>query len=91
MDRGKLCRIIKKSGKIYYNHQTWLNGQNVVKYVPEQKVEALKIAIEGYQSFIKLIESYADFIIKKTRKELLMDESKQMIVKTGKKPPKPGI
>ena len=56
MERGKLCCIIKKSGKTYYNHQTWENGQNVVKYVPEQKVAALKLAIEGYQRFIKLFE-----------------------------------
>jgi hypothetical protein len=70
MERGKLCRIIKKSGKIYYNHQTWENGQNVVKYVSEQKVAALKLAIEGYQQFIKLFERYADLVIKKTRKEL---------------------
>ena len=91
MDRGTLCRIIKKSGKIYYNHQTWLNGHNVVKYVPEQKVETLKTAIDGYRRFIKLIESYADLIIKKTRKELLMDDGNQKVVKTGKKRPKPGI
>ena len=91
MDRGKLCRIVKKSGKIYYNHQTWLNGQNVVKYVPEQKVEALKIAIDGYQRFIKLIERYVDFIIKKTRKELLMDDGRLKSVKKNGKPPKLGI
>ena len=66
MERGKLCRM---TGRPHYNHQTWHNGRNEVRYVPAREAPALQKAIEGYQLFIKLAEQYADEVIRLTRRE----------------------
>ena len=66
MERGKLCQM---TGRPHYNHQTWRNGRNEVRYVPADEVEALQEAIEGYQLFITLAEQYADEVIRSTQRE----------------------
>jgi hypothetical protein len=66
MERGKLCRM---TGRPHYNHQTWRNGRNEVRYVPASEAAALQQAIESYQLFIKLTEQYADEVIRLTRRE----------------------
>ena len=66
MERGKLCQM---TGRPHYNHQTWRNGRNEVRYVPASEAAALQKAIEGYQLFIKLTEQYADEVIRLTRRE----------------------
>jgi len=66
MERGKLCRM---AGRPHYNHQTWRDGRNVVRYVPANEIEALQEAIKGYRLFIALAEQYADEVIRLTRRE----------------------
>jgi hypothetical protein len=66
MERGKLCRM---GGRPHYNHQTWRNGRNEVRYVPKDEVAELKKDIAGYQLFIKLAEEYADEVIRASRRE----------------------
>jgi hypothetical protein len=66
MERGKLCRM---GGRPHYNHQTWREGRNVVRYVPTEETDFLQEAINGYQQFLKLAEQYADEVIKQTRRE----------------------
>ena len=66
MERGKLCQM---AGRPHYNHQTWQDGRNVVRYVPASETEALQEAIEGYRQFIALAEQYADEVIRMTRRE----------------------
>ena len=66
MERGKLCQM---SGRPHYNHQTWRDGRNEVRYVPKDEVEELKKDIAGYQQFIKLAEQYADEVIRASRRE----------------------
>ena len=66
MERGKICQM---SGRAHYNHQTWQDGRNVVRYVPDEEVAALQEAIDGYNLFRKLAEQYADEIIRRTREE----------------------
>ena len=66
MERGKLCRM---SGRPHYNHQTWRDGKNVVRYVPKAEMAKLKKDIAGYQLFIKLAEEYADEVIRASRRE----------------------
>lgn len=65
MEPGKLCPM---RGGRYYNHQTWQNGRNVVRYVPADQVISLQKAIAGYQRFLKLTQAYAEQIIQRTRK-----------------------
>lgn len=64
MERGKLCPM---TGRPYYNHQTWQDGRNVVRYVPDSEVQELQRAIDGYALFQRLAEQYADEIIRITR------------------------
>ena len=66
MERGKICQM---PGRPHYNHQTWHEGKNVVRYVPASEVESLQEAIDGYQLFCRLAEQYADEIIRRTRNE----------------------
>lgn len=66
MERGKLCKM---SGKSHYNHQTWRDGKNEVRYVPKGDVAELEKDIAGYRQFIKLAEQYADEIIAGSRRE----------------------
>lgn len=64
MERGKLCAM---RGGAYYNHQTWEQGRNVVRYVPRERVASLQKAIAGYRQYLKLTQAYADAIIQRTR------------------------
>ena len=66
MERGKLCPM---GGRPHYNHQTWQDGRNVVRYVPPGEKDFLQDAIDGYQQFMKLAEQYADEGIRQTRRE----------------------
>jgi hypothetical protein len=66
MERGKLCQM---GGRPHYNHQTWENGRNVVRYVPEQERHFLEQAIQGYRQFMDLAEDYAQEVIEQTRRE----------------------
>ena len=70
MERGKLCILREGPDGPYFNHQTWENGKNVSRYVPQDQVPAMKKAIAGYEEFESLIEQYAQMIVQKTRAEL---------------------
>jgi len=64
MERGKICPM--RDGR-YYNHQTWLSGRNVVRYVPANQVPCLQEALANYQRYLELTQAYADLIIHQTR------------------------
>jgi hypothetical protein len=66
MERGKLCPM---GGGSHYNHQTWQEGRNVVRYVPAKEAALLQEGIDGYHQFMTLVEQYADEVIKQTRRE----------------------
>jgi len=66
MERGTLCSM---RGGRYFNHQTWENGRNVVRYVPAAQLSALRKSIDGYQRFAKLAEQYVDLIVQQTRRQ----------------------
>lgn len=65
MKRGKLCQM---GGRPHYNHQTWLDAKNVVRYVPKSQVDALEKDIAGYHLFMKLAQQYADEVIRLNRR-----------------------
>ena len=67
MERGTLCRMREGPHGPYFNHQTWENGRNVVRYVPREQVAALQEAIANYRRFLRLAQAYADAIIRQTR------------------------
>jgi hypothetical protein len=64
MERGTLCKI---KGGAYFNHQTWREGRNHVRYVAHGAVPALRDAIAGYRRFRRLTEEYAEAIILRSR------------------------
>ena len=64
MERGAICRM---AGRPHYNHQTWQDGRNVVRYVPVERAPSLQEAINGYRLFATLAEQYADEVIRRTR------------------------
>lgn len=66
MERGTLCRM--GTGP-YFNHQTWREGRNCVRYVPAAEQVALRKAIAGYRRFLALTQQYADLIVQRTRAE----------------------
>ena len=74
MDRGKLCQM---PGRPYYNHQTWRNGHNEVRYITKPDVSALKKDIAAYQLFCKLAEQYADEVVRATRKHRELEKQKR--------------
>ena len=63
MERGKICKM---KGKQYFNHQTWHDGRNVVRYVSAKEIEILQSDIDGYSQFMDLVQQYADEIISAT-------------------------
>ncbi len=67
MERGKLCQMRASPAGAYYNHQTWAQGRNVVRYVPRERVRHLQKAITGYQQYLKLTQAYANEVIRRTR------------------------
>jgi hypothetical protein len=66
MERGKLCRM---GDRPHYNHQSWQDGRNRVRYVPAEEKDFLQEAINGYHQFMKLAQRYADEVITQTQKE----------------------
>lgn len=66
MERGKLCQM---KGREHFNHQTWQNGRNNVRYVPQEELEDLQAAIDGYARFNALVKQYVDEIVRLTRQE----------------------
>ena len=66
MERGKLCRMGERP---HYNHQTWQEGRNVVRYITINQADYVQQAIDGYHQFMQLAEQYADEVIKQTRQE----------------------
>jgi hypothetical protein len=74
MERGKICKM---RGRRQLNHQTWREGRNVVRYVRSDDVEKLQKAIDGYERFKKLMEQYADEIIRLSRSEREAEKRKR--------------
>ena len=66
MERGKLCPM---PGRPFFNHQTWENGRNLVRYVPRDQIEPLRKAMDGYRRFQQLIQKYAALVIEKSRQQ----------------------
>ena len=74
MERGTLCRL---TGRPHYNHQTWQDGRNVVRYVPTTHIAALQEAVTGYRLFMELAQQYAEEIIQRTRRDRPLPSPRQ--------------
>jgi hypothetical protein len=67
MERGKLCVIRQGPNGPYYSLQSWENGANHARYVPQDQVAAVQEALAGYEQFKNLTQQYAQNIIEQTR------------------------
>ena len=84
LERGRLCVLRAGPNGPYYNHQTWVDGKNVTRYVPAEQVPAVQEAIDGYARFQELVERHVEQKVRATRAELAGG------VKKKRRKPRPG-
>lgn len=70
MEHGSLSVIRQGPNGPYYNLNSWENGTNQCRYIPQAKVPEVQQAIEGYQKFQQLTEQYAQGLVEQTRAQL---------------------
>jgi hypothetical protein len=70
MEHGSLSVIGHGPNGPYYNLNSWENGKNQCRYLPQDKVPDVQQAIENYQTYQQLTEHYARQVIENTRAEL---------------------
>ena len=70
MEHGSLSVIRQGPNGPYYSLNSWENGKNSCRYLPQDKVPEVKQAIEGYHQYQQLTEQYAHQIIEQTRAQL---------------------
>ena len=70
MEHGSLSILRQGPNGPYYSLNSWENGKNCCRYLPQDKVPEVKQAIEGYHKYQQLTEQYAQQIIEQTRVEL---------------------
>src|SRR5713226_4690554 len=62
----------------YYNLNSWENGKNCCRYLPQDKVPEVQKAIEGYHQYQQLTEQYAQQVIEQTRAQLKVGVKKKL-------------
>ena len=70
MEKGSLHVLRQGPSGPYYNLQFSENGKHVSRYVPQDQVDDLRQAIDGYRQFTRLSDQYAQLVIERTRAEL---------------------
>jgi len=70
MEHGSLSIIRQGPNGPYYNLNSWEDGKNCCRYLPQDKVPEVQHAIEGYHQYQQLTEQYAQQIIEQTRAQL---------------------
>ena len=78
MEHGSLSIIRQGPNGPYYNLNSWENGKNRCRYLPQDKVTEVQQAIAGYQQYQQLTEQYAQQIIEQTRAELNIGVKKKL-------------
>lgn len=78
MEHGSLSIIRHGPSGPYYNLNSWENGKNCCRYLPQDKVPEVQQAIEGYQQYQQLTEQYAQQIIEQTRAQLHIGVKKKL-------------
>jgi hypothetical protein len=69
MEPGKLCILRQGPEGPYYNLQYRENGRSVSRYVPRDQIELVAKHTANYQTFLALVDQYAQIIIERTRAE----------------------
>jgi hypothetical protein len=90
MEHGSLSVIRPGPNGPYYSLNSWENGKNSCRYLPQDKVPEVKQAIEGYHRYQQLTQQYAQQIIEQTRTDLNIGVKKKNRPGPGKSRPKSG-
>src|SRR5512143_304203 len=70
MEHGSLSIMRQGPNGPYYSLNSWENGKNCCRYLPQEKVSEVRQAIAGYQQYQQLTQQYAQQIIDQTRAQL---------------------
>jgi hypothetical protein len=70
MEHGSLSIIRQGPNGPYYSLNSWENGKNRCRYLPQDKVPEVQQAIEAYHQYQQLTEQYAQQVIEQTRAQL---------------------
>ena len=93
MEHGSLSVVGQGPKGPYYNLNSWENGKNQCRYLPQDKVSQVQQAIEGYHKYQQITEQYAQQIIEQTRAELNIGVKKRtspIPADPAANPPRPG-
>ena len=70
MEHGSLSIIRQGPNGPYYSLNSWEDGKNHCRYLPQDKVPEVQQAIEGYHKYKQITDQYAQQIIEQTRAQL---------------------
>jgi len=74
MERGKLSPYTFKDRSPraipHQKLQTWEDGKNHTRFVPEDELPAVQAALEGYAQYQELTRDYADLVVGETRQNI---------------------
>ena len=70
LEHGSLSLMRQGPNGPYYSLNSWENGQNCCRYLPQDKVPEVQQAIAGYHQYQQLTQRYAQQIIEQTRAQL---------------------
>jgi hypothetical protein len=90
MEHGSLCVVGQGPNGPYYNLNSWEDGKNRCRYLPQDKVPEVQQAIEGYHKYQQLTEQYAQQIIEQTRAHLNIGVKKKPQPHPARPRPKSG-
>jgi hypothetical protein len=81
MERGKLSAYTFKDRSPraipHQKLQTWEEGKNHTRFVPENEIPAVQAALEGYAQYQELTREYADLVIGETRQNIAGSKKNQ--------------
>lgn len=88
MEHGSLSIIRQGPNGPYYSLNSWEDGKNRCRYLPQDKVPEVQQAIEGYHQYQQLTEQYAQQIVEQTRAQLQIGVKKKPRPKPANSRPK---
>jgi hypothetical protein len=81
MERGKLSPYTFKDRSPralpHQKLQTWEDGKNHTRFVPEDELPAVQAALEGYAQYQELTREYADLVVAETRQHIAGSKKNQ--------------
>src|SRR5437667_6177111 len=90
MERGKLSAYSfkERSGQNgpYHKLQSWHDGKNHTRYIPDDELAAVQVALTGYHQYQQLTQQYADLVIAETRQKIAASKKKPKSPPTSSSP-----